>query len=166
MTAPRVELVASSELRFPLAFRPSPDWHTGARYFGARRDGGKRLHAGCDLLGPKGTPIYAIADGTLVRPPYFFYSGTHALELRHGPYIVRYGEILPGSYTGGATVKKGDMICKIGRLDSGSSMLHFEMYSNSGSSAPLTVRKGAYQRRADLMDPTKLLDAWARDLGH
>lgn len=154
---------AAGDFCFPLAFRPSPDWHTGARYFGARRSGGKRLHAGCDLLGPKGTPIYAVADGTLVRPPYHFYSGTDAVELRHGPYIVRYGEILPGSYTGGARVTKGQQICKIGRLKSGSSMLHFEMYSNGASSASLSG-SGPYKRRADLMNPTALLDEWAKKL--
>lgn len=156
--------VMDGDFCFPLAFKPSPDWHTGARYFGARRNGGKRLHAGCDLLGPKGTQIYAIADGTLVRAPYYFYSGTHAVEIRHGQYIVRYGEILPGSYTGGKHVKKGQPICKIGRLNSGSSMLHFEMYSNGASSAPLTVGTGPYKRRADLMNPTKMLDEWARNL--
>lgn len=150
---------------FPLAFHPRPDWHSGARNFGARRDSGRRLHAGCDLLGPKGSQIYAIADGTLVRPEYYFYSGTHAVEIRHGNYIVRYGEILPGSYKGGATVKKGEPICKIGRLNSGSSMLHFEMYSNGASSAKLTTGQGPYKRRADLMNPTALLDEWVKKLG-
>jgi peptidoglycan hydrolase-like protein with peptidoglycan-binding domain len=149
---------------FPLAFRPRPDWHSGARNFGARRDSGRRLHAGCDLLGPKGSQIYAIADGTLVRPEYYFYSGTHAVEIRHGNYIVRYGEILPGSYTGGNSVKKGQPICKIGRLNSGSSMLHFEMYSNGASSAKLTTGQGPYRRRADLMNPTALLDEWVKKL--
>ncbi len=149
---------------FPFAFHPKPDWHSGARYFGARRDSGKRLHAGCDLLAPKGTQIYAIADGTLVRPEYYFYSATHAVEIRHGNYIVRYGEIMPGSYTGGTTVKKGQPICKVGRLSSGSSMLHFEMYSNGASSAKLTTGQGPYKRRADLMNPTALLDEWVKKL--
>lgn len=152
------------EFCFPLAFKPSPDWHSGARYFGARRDGGNRRHGGCDLLGPKGTQIYAIADGKLVRPAYNFYSGTHAVEIRHGKYIVRYGEILPGSYTGGSTVKKGQPICKIGRLNSGSSMLHFEMYANGSSTAPLTVKSGPFRRRSDLIDPTPFLDEWAKHL--
>ncbi|ENT4452361.1 M23 family metallopeptidase [Salmonella enterica] len=33
---------------------------------------------------PPGTPIYAVADGVLVRAPYPFYSGTSAVEIRHG----------------------------------------------------------------------------------
>ncbi|APR76956.1 Membrane protein [Minicystis rosea] len=159
----RSPIESANDWSFPLAFRPSPDWHSGARYFGARRDGGKRRHAGCDLLGPVGSQIYAIADGTLVRGPYYFYSNTYAIEVRHGPYIVRYGEILGGSYVGGQTIRKGQPLCKIGRLSSGSSMLHFEMYSNGKSTASLTG-PGAFKRRADLMDPTKLLDEWVRRL--
>jgi len=154
----------SGDFCFPLAARPSPDWKSGARYFGARRSGGTRLHAGCDLLGPKGTPIYAISDGTLVREPYYFYSGTHAVELRHGSYIIRYGEILPGSYVGGRTVRKGQLICRIGRLNSGSSMLHFEMYSNGRSTARLTTGTGPYKRRADVINPSPHLDAWLSNM--
>jgi murein DD-endopeptidase MepM/ murein hydrolase activator NlpD len=149
---------------FPLAYHPSPSWKTGARYCGAPRDGGRRLHAGCDLLGPRGTTIYAVADGTLVRAPYYFYTGTYAVEIRHGPYIVRYGEILGGSYIGGHTVRRGQPICKIGRLDSGSSMLHFEMYSNGSSTAPLTTSHGPYRRRSDVINPSPHLDAWIHRL--
>ena len=53
---------------FPLHQRPSIDFESGARFFGARRSGGKRKHAGCDLLMPVGTPVLAMADGTLKRP--------------------------------------------------------------------------------------------------
>jgi murein DD-endopeptidase MepM/ murein hydrolase activator NlpD len=149
---------------FPLAQRPSPDWKSGARYFGARRSGGTRLHAGCDLLGPRGTAIYAISDGVLVREPYYFYSGTYAVELRHGPYLIRYGEILGGSYVGGRQVRKGQLIARIGRLNSGSSMLHFEMYSNGSSTARLTTGTGPYKRRADVINPSPHLDAWLANL--
>ncbi|MFO0549306.1 MAG: peptidoglycan-binding protein [Polyangiaceae bacterium] len=148
---------------FPLAFKPSPDWKGGGRYFGAARSHG-RLHAGCDLLGPRGTTIHAIADGTLVRAPYYFYSGTYAVELRHGPYLVRYGEILGGSYIGGQSVRKGEPICQIGRLESGSSMLHFEMYSNGASTASLTTSSGPYKRRGDLINPSPHLDQWVHNL--
>lgn len=150
----------TSGFGFPLAFRPSPDWKGGARYFGARRDNGTRLHAGCDLLAPRGTTIYAVSDGTLVREQYYFYSGTYAVELRHGPYIIRYGEILGGSYIGGSRVRRGQAICKVGRLNSGSSMLHFEMYSNGGSTARLTTGTGPYKRRSDVINPSPFLDQW------
>jgi len=162
--AQSVPVGTASGFSFPLDHIPSPSWKTGARYFGAPRDGGRRLHAGCDLLGPKGTTIYAVADGTLVRPVYYFYTGTYALEIRHGSFIVRYGEILGGSFVGGATVKKGQPIAKIGLLDSGSSMLHFEMYSNGASSEPLTVGTGPYKRRSDVINASPYLDQWSASL--
>jgi hypothetical protein len=159
---PRIEM-PSGDFMFPLAVLPKQSWHSGGCNFGAPR--GARLHAGCDLKEPKGTQIYAIADGILVQPPYHFYEGTHALEVQHGPYLVRYGEILAHSYTGGKTVKKGEPICKIGMLNSKNhkQMLHFEMYSNGASRRSLSGG-GPYKRRSDLMNPTKLLDEWAKKL--
>lgn len=153
----------SSGFSFPLAYRPNPSWKTGGRYFGAPRDGGSRLHAGCDLLGPRGTVIYAIADGHLVQPEYSFYSGTNAVELQHGAFMVRYGEILPGSYIGGRNVRRGQPIARIGRLHSGSSMLHFEMYSNGNNHNTLSGG-GAYRRRGDLINPSPHLDEWIAHL--
>jgi hypothetical protein len=72
----------------------------GIRVFGYRRDGGARLHAGCDLYAPVGTPIFAIADGEVILAPYPFYLGTHAIEVYHkGVGVVRYGEVLsPSKY--------------------------------------------------------------------
>ena len=53
------EPAISGILRFPLARRPAATYKKDAthhrRYFGADRDGGKRRHAGCDLLAPVGT---------------------------------------------------------------------------------------------------------------
>jgi murein DD-endopeptidase MepM/ murein hydrolase activator NlpD len=149
-----------SEFIFPLAARPSLSYKTGKRYFGADRDGGRK-HAGCDLIASKGTPIYAIADGEVVQPAYDFYEGTDALEVKHGSYVVRYGEILPGSTSGlkkGSKVTKGQLIAKVGLLNSGSSMLHFEMYSGSGSGGLTDKSKPPYMRRNDVMDPAPILD--------
>lgn len=165
-STPDAPVATNGEFCFPLAFRPSPDWKGGARYFGAPRDSGRRLHAGCDLLAPRGTPIFAISDGVLVRGPYPFYSGTDAVEIRHGNFLVRYGEILPGSYIGGSHPKKGHQICKVGRLHSGSSMLHFELYTNGASTGALTVSHGPYKRRSDVTNASPFLDQWVKNLPH
>ena len=52
---------------FPLPFRPKQNYRKGGLKFGADRDGGARKHAGCDLLAPKGTEIYAVETGEVVR---------------------------------------------------------------------------------------------------
>lgn len=155
-------LPVSRPLRFPLRNLPAHSYKTGARYFGAPRDGGKRRHAGCDLLAGPGTEILAMADGEVHQNMYFFYMGTNALEVRHGEgWIARYGEIasVESGIVKGAKVKRGQVIARVGRLDSGSSMLHLEVYSGAGS-GNLTVRGNQpFQRRGDLADPTLYLDA-------
>jgi murein DD-endopeptidase MepM/ murein hydrolase activator NlpD len=135
------------------------------RAFGSERSGGRRLHAACDLIAPKGTPIRAIEDGVVIEGPKPFYSGTYSLVVRHQSGVVRYGEIdssVPDEVRPGAAVKAGQVIAKVGQLESGSSMLHFELYAGT-MTGPLTVRANpGYQRRKDLLDPTDLLDRLAR----
>lgn len=148
--------------------------------FGSSRSGGRR-HAGCDLYWTDdggyayqssyhslndNTPIYAVADGTIVDYSAF-YQGTNELVVDHGDFVIRYGEVddggLPGGLTVGSTVTAGQMIAKMGdlQMSSGSwSMLHFEVYSGQRSGALtntsnwsyLHVPDANYQRRADLMD--------------
>lgn len=149
------------KLVFPLRNRPKLDYKSGAREFGASRDGGQRKHAACDLKAPKGTEIFCMADGKVIREPYDFYSGTYALEVEHtNGLIVRYGEIaakVPAGIRNGATVQQGQHIAYIGQLESGDSMLHLEMYAGT-KTGPLTQPGTDYKRRGDLIDPTPYLD--------
>ena len=118
------------------------DWTHSPRAFGSNRNNGRRAHAGCDLYFEKGTWIYAIADGTVTRGPYPFYCETFALEVDHGEFLARYGEIQKTT-----TVKEGDrvhagqQIAKVGHLigiQVPSDMLHLELYDKSAS-GPLTI---------------------------
>jgi murein DD-endopeptidase MepM/ murein hydrolase activator NlpD len=147
-------------MQFPFKVEPTQDFRTGGRQFGAPRQNG-RLHAGCDLFQAPGTEIYAVDDGRVIQDPYKFYDGTYALEIDHGSFVVRYGEIDPAIVPGikaNAEVIKGQLIAKVGKLQRlGLSMLHFEMYSSS-SSGELTVGENeSFKRRTDLMDPTDFL---------
>jgi murein DD-endopeptidase MepM/ murein hydrolase activator NlpD len=163
---------------FPFTRLPSADWTQGARAFASNRGGGTRAHAGCDLYFPAGTWIHAITDGKVVRGPYAFYAGTFALEVDHGAFIARYGEIQPST-----TVKKGDnvsegqKIARVGHLIGikvPSDMLHLEMYDKSDDAeGPLTVGKSLSRKRADgvpflrrkdLVDPTPSLEVWKDSL--
>lgn len=164
--------VGGGTYSFPLPIAPSADYKSAGRQFGASRQGGARLHAGCDLISPPGTPVCAIADGIVRNGPYYFYNGSYALEVTHGGIVVRYGEILPTAVNKkdlgflaeiktGASVKKGQVIGYIAKMTGGSSMLHFECYSNSQLTGQLTDKSksgGKYKRRSDLLDPTNLLD--------
>jgi murein DD-endopeptidase MepM/ murein hydrolase activator NlpD len=180
----QVTITPKSGRVFPIADKPGLilsafDNSSSSASFGAGRSNG-RIHAGCDLYWtPDGglsyktsyrayndnTPIYAVADGTIVDFSYF-YQGTYALVVDHGEFTIRYGEVdgnLPAGISVGAKVKAGQQIAIMGDLDLNSgiwSMLHFEIYSND-KTGPLTntqnrsylnVPNANYQRRADLMD--------------
>lgn len=167
--------IGRAEIIFPLA--ESSRWPyvgpgAGMRAFAASRSGGKRAHAGSDLYAPEGTPVYAMADGVVVRGPYRFYAHTDALEVDHGVCVVRYGEIAPGSAKAlgpGHEVRQGQLIARVGRLmgiQVPSAMLHLEMYDKTEAGA-LTRTKLAgavdrftgrpFCRRKDLVDPSGIL---------
>ncbi|MBS1796318.1 MAG: M23 family metallopeptidase [Acidobacteria bacterium] len=155
--------------RFPLNFIPKLGFQKGSgrRWFGASRDHGERMHAGCDLIARTGTPIYAVAGGFAFYKKKF-YQGTYELVVIHPPLIVRYGEIdreLPAGVVMGETVREGQHIANVGCLG----MLHFEMYKNTAS-GELTnlynkkfdyVEGSKFKRRRDLLDPTPFLERWA-----
>jgi murein DD-endopeptidase MepM/ murein hydrolase activator NlpD len=163
-------------LYFPFPVLPSTNWTHGARAFASNRSRGKRAHAGCDLYFPQGTWIYAIADGKVTRGPEWFYAQTYALEVDHGDFIARYGEVQPHTMVrGGDTVRAGQKIARVGRLvgiSVPSDMLHLELFDKSAS-GPLTVSGAGsarrtdgvpFLRRRDLMDPTTHLGQWSASL--
>ena len=178
-------------LQFPLPFRPKDSYHRNGLKFGSKRDdeqaqaraakGAKlapwelsRKHAGCDLLAPVGTAIFAVKDGKVLKGPYpFYHNNVQAIEVDHGDFIVRYCEIL---YEAKPLVKEGDAVTQgqtiahVGKMFK-NSMLHMEMYSKKAT-GPLTIKPHVikesdpdnikfYRRRADLVDPAPFLDKMA-----
>jgi murein DD-endopeptidase MepM/ murein hydrolase activator NlpD len=160
---------------FPFTQLPDLDWTESIRKFGAQRSGGARAHAACDLYFPVGTTIHAITSGTVRADPREFYHQTDALEIDHGSFIARYGEIKKGSSNlrKGDQVTPGQPIAQVGKLENmRSSMLHLELYDKSAE-GPLTVTNSQtkrdphgvpYMRRRDLMDPTAKLNEWKNNL--
>lgn len=167
-----VSVPAPDESSFPFAQPATADWAHSPRSFGSNRNGGKRAHAGCDLYAPEGRIIYAVRDGEVMRDPYDFYAKTDALEIHHGDFIIRYGEIRPGcTLRKGDTVKKGQAIARVGRLigiNVPSAMLHLEMYRGDASGLLTQTAAGCarrtdgvpFNRRSDLLDPTAFLNDW------
>jgi len=163
----------TGEFSFPFPTLPAADWIRSPRAFASNRNNGLRAHAGCDLYFEKGTWIYAIGDGTVTRGPYPFYCQTFALEVDHGDFLARYGEIqAKTTVKEGDKVRAGQQIAKVGHLvgiQVPSDMLHLELYDKSAS-GPLTITDTSrskkrsdgisFMRRKDLIDPTPRLNQW------
>jgi murein DD-endopeptidase MepM/ murein hydrolase activator NlpD len=100
--------------------------------YGVRSDpfkGRAAMHAGIDLAGPIGTPIYATADGVVQRSEYNNGGYGNLVELDHGHGIqTRYGHLSRSMVTAGQKVKRGDMIALMGSTGrSTGSHLHYEV---------------------------------------
>ena len=68
---------------------------------------------------PIGTEVFAVNDGKIIHNPYEFAGETFALEVDHGDFVVRYGEIqkeLPPGLGVGKTVKRGQLIAYVGKF--------------------------------------------------
>lgn len=150
-------------LLYPLPVRATANYHEGARRFGSSRGG--RRHAGVDLYAPAGTIVRAMAAGKVLRV-YPFYCETFAIEINHGSFIARYGEVDKHRANlfvqGGDDVKRGDKIGVVGRLIGikvPSNMLHLELYASTEDSALTVKGNPPYQRRKDLFDPTASIDS-------
>jgi murein DD-endopeptidase MepM/ murein hydrolase activator NlpD len=100
--------------------------------YGVRSDpfkGRAAMHAGIDLAGPVGTPIYATADATVGRSEYNNGGYGNLVELEHGHGIqTRYGHLSKSLVTAGQRVKRGDLIGLMGSTGrSTGSHLHYEV---------------------------------------
>ena len=86
------------------------------------------MHAGVDIPGPIGTPIYATADGMIDRAERAGGYG-NMVEIDHGKGIAtRYGHLSKILVTPGAHVKRGDLIALMGSTGrSTGSHLHYEV---------------------------------------
>lgn len=99
--------------------------------FGIRSDpfhGTARMHAGVDIPGPTGTPIYATADGTVAHAERQGGYG-NMVELDHGKGIAtRYGHLSKILVAPGAAVHRGDLIALMGSTGrSTGPHLHYEV---------------------------------------
>lgn len=100
--------------------------------FGVRSDpfrGRAAMHAGIDLAGAVGTPIYATADAVVGRSEWNSGGYGNLVELDHGHGIqTRYGHLSKSMVTAGQRVKRGDMIGLMGSTGrSTGSHLHYEV---------------------------------------
>jgi murein DD-endopeptidase MepM/ murein hydrolase activator NlpD len=90
---------------------------------------GAAMHAGIDLAGPVGTPIYATADGTVSMAGWHNGGYGNLIRLDHGRGIeTRYGHLHNMTVRQGERVKRGQMIGRMGSTGrSTGSHLHYEV---------------------------------------
>jgi murein DD-endopeptidase MepM/ murein hydrolase activator NlpD len=109
--------------------------HSNANFtsgYGIRSDpfrGRAAMHAGIDLAGPMGTPIYATADGIVGRSEWNNGGYGNLVEIDHGQGIqTRYGHLSQRIATPGQRVRRGDLIGLMGSTGrSTGSHLHYEV---------------------------------------
>lgn len=104
---------------------------TFSSYFGVRSDpfnGSAAMHAGVDLPGPIGTPVYATADGIVDRAGRAGGYG-NLVEIDHGKGIqTRYGHLSKILVQPNERVKRGQEIALMGSTGrSTGSHLHYEV---------------------------------------
>ena len=129
--------------------------------YGVRSDpfrGRAAMHAGIDLAGPIGTPIYATADGVVQRAEWNSGGYGNLVELNHGHGIqTRYGHLTRSIVNAGERVKRGQLIAYMGSTGrSTGSHLHYEVRIDGQAVNPIpflqsTAVLASVQRRAATM---------------
>jgi murein DD-endopeptidase MepM/ murein hydrolase activator NlpD len=114
--------------------------------YGVRADpfrGTAAMHAGVDLPGPMGTPVYATADGVVARAEWSQGYGK-LVEIDHGKGIAtRYGHLSQLLVEPNTRVHRGDLIGLMGSTGrSTGSHLHYEVRIDGHAVNPLPFLEG------------------------
>lgn len=119
--------------------------------FGVRSDpfnGSAAMHAGVDIPGPQGTPIYATADGVVGRSGRYGGYG-NLITVNHGKGIeTRYGHLSKLLVAPNARVTRGQLIGLMGSTGrSTGSHLHYEVRIDGAAVNPMP-----FMHNANVMD--------------
>ena len=114
--------------------------------YGVRSDpfkGGAAMHAGIDLSGPLGTPIYATADGVVSTAEWNSGGYGKLIKVDHGRGIeTRYGHLSTYNVVAGQRVVRGQVIGRMGSTGrSTGSHLHYEVRIDGRAVNPVPFMK-------------------------
>jgi murein DD-endopeptidase MepM/ murein hydrolase activator NlpD len=99
-----------------------------------------RPHRGIDYYAPRGTPVYAAGDGTVVRSDYSRANGHHVFIKHAGGVETRYLHFTRRSVKKGQKVKQGQTIGTVGSTGLATGPhLHYEFVVNGVHRNPRTV---------------------------
>lgn len=115
--------------------------------FGVRSDpfhGSAAMHAGVDIPGPLGTPVYATADGVIGRAGRFGGYG-NLITVNHGKGIeTRYGHLSKILVAANTRVRRGQLIGLMGSTGrSTGSHLHYEVRIDGAAVNPMPFMQNA-----------------------
>lgn len=97
------------------------------------------FHNGVDLPAPKGTPIYAPADGTVSSAGVKGGYGNCVVISHGGGVVTLYGHADTLCVSSGQKVKKGDLIARVGTTgQSTGNHLHYTIYEGGTAINPMT----------------------------
>ena len=126
--------------------------------FGVRSDpfhSGAAMHPGIDLAGAYGTPVYATADGTVLRAGWNSGGYGNLVEIDHGRGITtRYGHMSAILVSAGDHITRGQQIGRMGSTGrSTGNHLHYEVRIDGRAVNPIPFMKStdyvlAMQRRS------------------
>ncbi|QRG65430.1 stalk domain-containing protein [Brevibacillus choshinensis] len=123
-------------------YEPYGDSYGSDREWTESNSGNVRSHEGIDIMAPKGTPVYAVTDGTINRVGWNTYGGWRVnITDRAGRYRMYYAHLsayAPGLAIGD-TIRAGQLIGFVGDTGYGGTgtvgmfepHLHFGLYKNS-----------------------------------
>jgi murein DD-endopeptidase MepM/ murein hydrolase activator NlpD len=113
------------------------------------------MHPGLDLAGPIGTPIYATADGVVLRAGWNSGGYGNLVEIDHGRGITtRYGHMSAILVRPGDRITRGQQVGRMGSTGrSTGSHLHYEVRIDGRAVNPMPFMKStdyvlAMQRRS------------------
>ncbi len=114
--------------------------------YGVRSDpfqGRAAMHAGIDLSGPVGTPIYATADGTVAAAGWSSGGYGNLVKIDHGRGIeTRYAHLASIAIQPGQHITRGQMIGSMGSTGrSTGSHLHYEVRIDDRAVNPIPFMK-------------------------
>ena len=114
--------------------------------YGVRSDpfrGAAAMHPGIDLAGPMGTPIYATAEGTVLRAGWNSGGYGNLVEIDHGRGIAtRYGHLSQILIHAGDHITRGQLIARMGSTGrSTGSHLHYEVRIDGRPVNPIPFMK-------------------------
>jgi murein DD-endopeptidase MepM/ murein hydrolase activator NlpD len=101
------------------------------------------MHAGIDLSGPVGTPIYATADGTVTNAGWNSGGYGNLVKIDHGRGIeTRYGHLSSITIQPGQHITRGQLIGRMGSTGrSTGSHLHYEVRIDGRAVNPIPFMK-------------------------